>query len=175
MVILPASGSAVAAGTAGGRWTKHEFRSEPVYSPPSVEVAKRFLRTVGGVHRRITSQSTKSSSVSDTPLTSRQGVSSRMSRLAQCHGCHGWLGGGLHVGSAIGKNVCNFQHSSLCRGGILENDSWKACPLDFVPAVDDYVQVQPLGTGAMSNPTQPQLDSLGQDQSDENFETTEHD
>ena len=127
-VVISASLSA-AGGTSGGRWTKHVFRSEPLYSPPSVEVAKRFLRSVGHSRRK---------SVSDTPVTSKPGASVRMSRLAQCHGCHGWLGGGLHVGSAIGKNVCTFQHSSLCRGGIVENDSWKACPTDFVPTEDNF-------------------------------------
>ena len=56
-----------------------------------------------------------------------------MSRLAQCHGCHGMLGGGLHVGSAIGKNVCIFPHSELCCGGIPESDGWRASPQGYLP------------------------------------------
>ena len=48
-VVLPAPSLRSAVST-GGRWTKHDFRSEPLYSPPSIEVAKRFLRSVGGRH-----------------------------------------------------------------------------------------------------------------------------
>ena len=110
----------------GGRWKKYDGGSGPLYSPPSVEVAKRF-------HRSVSCLRSRSLSLSDTPLTSRQDKAHRMSRLAQCHGCHGMLGGGLHVGSAIGKNVCTFSHSSLCRGGIPESDGWRGCPLDFEP------------------------------------------
>ena len=122
-IVLPSSSLRTAVST-GGRWTKHNFRSEPLYSPPSIEVAKRFLRSVGG-------KNSVPPNPTDTPVTSRPD-SSKMSRLAQCHGCHGMLGGGLHVGSAIGKNVCIFPHSELCRGGIPESDGWRGCPQDFV-------------------------------------------
>ena len=80
----------------------------------------------------------------------------KMSRLAQYHGCHGMLGGGLHVGSAIGKNVCTFPHSSLCRGGIPDSDGWRACPSDFVPVGVSYSQFgeqNVVQTG--SQPVQP--------------------
>ena len=57
--------------------------------------------------------------------------SPKLDRLVKmvCHGCHGPVGGGAHVGSATGKNHCRFLHSSSCQGGIVEDESWRACPL----------------------------------------------
>ena len=49
-----------------------------------------------------------------------------------CHGCHGVMGQGQHQGSAPGKNVCTLGHSPFCRGGVVEDASWKACPSCYV-------------------------------------------
>ena len=51
-----------------------------------------------------------------------------MSRTLICHGCHTVLGSGAHQGSAIGKSRCTMTHSLLCKGGIAESESWRACP-----------------------------------------------
>ena len=62
-----------------------------------------------------------------TPLTSRKPLGEMV-----CHGCHGPIGEGAHVGSATGKNLCKFLHSPSCPGGILDDGSWKACPVGYV-------------------------------------------
>ena len=33
-----------------------------------------------------------------------------------CHGCHGQIGGGAHIGSATGTNLCRLEHSPSCQG-----------------------------------------------------------
>ena len=38
------------------------------------------------------------------------------------------MGQGAHQGSAIGKNLCTLPHSLNCPGGIVEDDSYRACP-----------------------------------------------
>ena len=50
-----------------------------------------------------------------------------------CHGCHGHIGGGAHIGSVPGKNHCKFQHSLTCPGGISEDHDWAPCPVGYVP------------------------------------------
>ena len=45
---------------------------------------------------------------------------------------HSILGDGAHQGSAIGKVKCTFSHSLSCKGGIRENESWRACPEGYV-------------------------------------------
>ena len=50
-----------------------------------------------------------------------------MDRVVVCHGCHMIIGQGAHQGSAIGKNKCTFPHSIFCKGGVKEDESWKAC------------------------------------------------
>ena len=52
-----------------------------------------------------------------------------------CHGCHSQMGGGAHNGSAPGKNLCTFLHSSTCAGGIMEDADWKGCPNDYIPGL----------------------------------------
>ena len=100
-----------------------------------------------------------------------------MSRLAQCHGCHGMLGGGLHVGSAIGKNVCTFPHSSLCRGGILDSDGWRACPPDFAPVGGNFSQfvdqnvAQPEGHYMQPGAAHSLVSTANLDQSAQDFGT----
>ena len=42
------------------------------------------------------------------------------------------MGQGAHQGSAPGKNLCTLPHSLNCPGGVIENDSWRACPDGYV-------------------------------------------
>ena len=60
----------------------------------------------------------------ETPLA-RPG---RLRRMVTCHGCHGPVGQGQHQGSELGKIKCKLPHSLYCRGGVCEDESWKACP-----------------------------------------------
>ena len=59
-----------------------------------------------------------------TPVTAR-----RLPDSMVCHGCHGTIGDGAHVGSATGMNLCTLQHSLSCTGGIASSDSWRGCPV----------------------------------------------
>ena len=63
-----------------------------------------------------------------------------MSRTLICHGCHNILGAGAHQGSAIGKSRCTIPHSLLCKGGILECESWRACPEGYIYNPDVEIQ-----------------------------------
>ena len=58
--------------------------------------------------------------------------------MGVCHQCHGPIGGGAHQGSAFGKGTCSLkpEHSHFCKGGIIENDSWAACPQGYVYNAD---------------------------------------
>ena len=97
----------------------------PVFIPKDFESAKAFLRSsVNGINRSFNRRSQ-----SDTPVTSRPKTAPRM---GVCHQCHGPIGSGAHQGSALGKGVCTFGHSSLCRGGIPENESWAPCPDGYI-------------------------------------------
>ena len=91
-----------------GRGAKRHF------VPASLEDAKRLLRN------------------------SVESLTVKMQRIHICHGCHATLGNGTHQGSAIGKAKCIFPHSVLCKGGISENESWRACPEGYIfnPDVD---------------------------------------
>ena len=64
----------------------------------------------------------------------------RMQRVHVCHGCHATLGNGTHQGSAIGKAKCTFPHSVFCKGGIVENESWRACPEGYIYNPDVEIQ-----------------------------------
>ena len=44
---------------------------------------------------------------SGTPLSSK-------STSMRCHGCHGIIGQGAHLGSGTGRNVCTLVHSNTC-------------------------------------------------------------
>ena len=68
----------------------------------------------------------------DTPLSSRTVKRQGRPENMQCHGCHGLMGGGAHNGSATGKKNCTFLHNLACPGGIKEDDSWNACPPEYV-------------------------------------------
>ena len=94
------------------------------FIPADFESAKAFLRN----SVQVAPERKLLRSVSDTPVTSRTVHSSDM----VCHGCHGPMGQGQHQGSAIGKNLCSFDHSYLCKGGIKADESWKACPPTYI-------------------------------------------
>ena len=95
---------------------------QPDFVPHSVDSAKKYFLSQGAnqLPPRFPRNST-----SDTPLSSR---STRM----QCHGCHGSIGQGAHVGSGTGKNLCTLLHSNVCQGGIAESDAWRACPPNYL-------------------------------------------
>ena len=48
-----------------------------------------------------------------------------------CHGCHLQMGQGAHNGSVPGKDHCTLPHSNSCPGGIVEDASWRACPVGY--------------------------------------------
>ena len=114
----------------------------PRFIPSNFESAKAFLRaSVDGVTVRKPRRSP-----SDTPVTSRRVQHSgspghsppdlfrhnQQEDMAMCHGCHGAIGQSQHQGSAPGKNVCTLRHSDFCRGGIVEDPSYRACPMGYV-------------------------------------------
>ena len=112
----------------GGRWINYQHSSEPLYLPPSIKVAKKFLRSVCGSNRQLPPRPARNSS--NTPVSSNSSVSDPS---MICHGCHGMMGAGMHSGSATGKNNCKFKHSLSCPGNIAEDDTWKACPPGHKP------------------------------------------
>ena len=116
-----------------GAWTEDSTvrGRRPLFRPADFESAKAFLRaSVEVIHDKRSSRS-----VSDTPLSSRLGTAEEM---VTCHGCHGRMGQGQHQGSAPGKIPCTLPHSFYCRGGVIEDVSWRACPTGYVfdPNVD---------------------------------------
>ena len=68
-----------------------------------------------------------------------------------CHGCHGPIGGGAHVGSATGKARCSLPHHLLCKGNIIEEASWRACPPNYV--FDPNLVVSDTGFESTLNPS----------------------
>ena len=121
----------------GGHWGQLRSSSASVYHPPSLEVAKRFLRTVGGSTQESLPRPPPPRSVrqpsTDTPVSRRQYQPPSPDMI--CHGCHGPIGSGLHKGSAMGKVHCTLLHSYSCPGGIVEDDSWKSCPANYAPGL----------------------------------------
>ena len=94
-----------------GSWKSQKNSVRGVWKhfvPATVEDAKLLLRSVGSLSIE------------------------KMQRIHICHGCHSILGDGAHQGSAIGKVKCTFSHSLSCKGGIRENESWRACPEGYV-------------------------------------------
>ena len=117
-------GSWIEKSTARGR--------RPLFRPADFESAKAFLKaSVEVIDKRRPHRS-----VSDTPVSSRTVPAEE--EMPVCHGCHGRIGQTQHQGSAIGKDLCIFQHSFYCRGGVIEDITWRACPPDYVfdPNVD---------------------------------------
>ena len=68
-----------------------------------------------------------------------------------CHGCHGPIGGGAHVGSATGKARCSLPHYLLCTGNIIEDSSWRSCPPNYV--YDPNLVVSDTGFESTLNPS----------------------
>ena len=102
--------------TVDGYWKKIpgylDRRPRDSFIPTTFEGAKRFLKETAEA----------------LPNMLRPAI-----RVQQfCHGCHGPLGEGAHIGSAVGKLRCTFTHSSLCKGNIVEDESWRACPRGYV-------------------------------------------
>ena len=109
-----------------GSWSEEQTvrGKSQIFTPANFDSAKNFLRaSVESIHNR-----RKSQSLPDTPLTSRTRPQSRM---PTCHGCHGSMGQGQHQGSAPGKDLCSLPHSVYCRGGVIEDASWRACPRGY--------------------------------------------
>ena len=117
----------------------------PRFIPSTFESAKVFLRASVNV---VPVRRSRRSSL-DTPVTSRRAqpsltlglptpilspsrpATNQQQDMAICHGCHGVMGQGQHQGSAPGKNVCSLRHSDFCIGGIVEDPSWKPCPMGY--------------------------------------------
>ena len=66
-------------------------------------------------------------------------------RSQTCHGCHRPLGDGSHQGSQTGKNRCTLPHYFLCKGGIEETASWRACPENYVFVFDRNLVISGQG------------------------------
>lgn len=47
------------------------------------------------------------------------------------------MGQGAHSGSAVGKNHCTLPHSNTCPGGIVGDESWRACPPEYEQVPDE--------------------------------------
>ena len=118
-----------------GTWTEEPTVRGPssVFTPKNFESAKAFLRaSVEAVHAKNLSRSLSSTPLTSKPSTTKEKV------MPTCHGCHGPMGQGQHQGSAPGKQPCTLPHSLYCRGGVIEDSSWKACPpgYQFDPSID---------------------------------------
>ena len=110
------------------------------HSAPASFLLDGILRRAASVHEQLdqlTNQVRKKSrsmvdvdEIVTTPLTSRRHPVKML-----CHGCHGPIGNGAHIGSQTGKNLCTRQHSIICPGGIINDVSWKSCPADYVPGM----------------------------------------
>lgn len=80
-----------------------------------------------------------------------------------CHGCHGEIGSGAHIGSATGKNLCRFLHSPYCQGGVVEDETWRACPQNYVVGTlqpgDPRIlpQSSPLSSGSVVETSEQDL------------------
>ena len=117
-----------------GTWSEESTLRgrRPTFTPSNFESAKAFLRaTVDKVHSRRSYRS-----LSETPLTSRH--RSQTADMPTCHGCHGPIGQSQHMGSATGPQHCTLVHSLYCRGGVVEDTSWRACPpnYQFDPSIE---------------------------------------
>ena len=94
----------------------------PDFHPQTLESAIEYFRTTS--QAQFPPKFPRSGSL-ETPHPSR-------SAKMQCHGCHGSIGQGAHIGSGTGKNLCTLDHSDTCPGGIAESDSWRACIAGYI-------------------------------------------
>ena len=119
----------------------HEKLSPSLVIPSSCEEAKSLLRSS---NKEVSSLKLpprpprRSLDLTATPVTSRVAMI--------CHGCHGPLGEGAHVGSRAGKNTCTLQHHGSCPGNIQESDNWRSCPR-FIPTCQPASFAGYLGLG----------------------------
>ena len=97
------------------------------FKPASAEEAKAFLSQIS---LQLTPRLLKFTG--DTPNSSRTVKWPGRTAGMPCHSCHGPIGGGAHSGSAPGKNICSHDHHPSCPGGVVEDDSYKACPVGYV-------------------------------------------
>ena len=92
------------------------------FNPSSFESAKAYLRaSVSEL------SSLQASSLQETPLSRPRSEL----RMVTCHGCHGPIGQEQHQGSVLGKTNCTLPHSMYCRGGVIDDVSWRACPSGY--------------------------------------------
>ena len=105
----------------------------PLFFPPDLESAKSYLKETRKSWLKKQNLPPKfPKRILDplaTPLSSRDRVLGE--EMGVCHGCHGKVGDGAHVGSAIGKNLCRNIHSNSCPGGYIDDVNWKGCPLNY--------------------------------------------
>ena len=121
-------------GTPSTTLRRHSI-SEPSLASPSL-LLDTCLRRTASLHEKLDqlTEQVRERSRSTIAVTADNIESEDSVKVADmvCHGCHGEIGSGAHIGSATGKNLCKFNHSSFCHGGILDDDAWRACPDDYV-------------------------------------------
>ena len=98
-----------------------------LFEPGSCEIAKKFLLNSVKLPR----SAQLKVNLKDTPKSSKVSTGSMVVKV--CHGCHMQMvqGQGAHLGSRPGKNHCTLPHSINCPGGIVEDETWRSCPLDY--------------------------------------------
>ena len=101
-----------------------DYKGVRVAIPRSIEQARQFLSSQS---LRLPPQFPRKKLV----FSSAESSPSASGRMI-CHGCHMQMGSGAHNGSAPGKGVCTFPHSLTCPGGIIEDESWAACPQGYI-------------------------------------------
>ena len=120
-----------------GTWKQiSKFRgntSTPQFVPGSLESAKSFLRSAKSLLKHSMDSGRQNTAVNT------------------CHGCHGPVGSGAHMGSVIGKARCSLPHHILCRGNIIEDSSWRSCPPNYV--FDPNLVVSNTGFESTLNPS----------------------
>ena len=142
-----------------GEWKKKAnhgpHRDVIAFKPSSAQEAKVFLSQIS---QQLPLNVLRLSC--ETPKSSRT-VKSEGRRLTMpfCHGCHGPIGEQAHAGSAIGKNLCTFLHHPSCPGGVLGNDSYRPCPLDYVPGFEQTLNSQDFWPLSLIQSTSPQESS----------------
>jgi len=108
------------------------------FIPGSLESAKSFLKSAESLWKQTMDNTASVSGAHNVVVNT-------------CHGCHGPVGSGAHMGSAIGKARCSLPHYILCRGNINEDPSWRACPPNYV--FDSNLVVSNTGFESTLNPS----------------------
>ena len=108
------------------------------FSAPASLLLDGVLRRAGSLHEQLDKLTGQVRERSKSMVSVTDPLSTHLSRRTErmvCHGCHGVIGNGAHVGSSTGKNLCTRQHSHTCPGGIVDDSSWKACPIGYIPGL----------------------------------------